>query len=329
MHRDPEQVLVTGAGGFIGSHLVEALAESGVRVRALVHYNSRNHWGWLEQLPERLRPRVEVLPGDVSDYPFVRSAADRCKVVYHLAALIGIPYSYVATHSYLKTNVEGTLHVLQACREARVERVVHTSTSEVYGTAQFVPITEEHPLQGQSPYAATKIAADKLAESFYRSFDLPVVTVRPFNTYGPRQSARAVIPTIITQALLGETISMGSLATVRDFNYVRDTVHGFMLAGTTPGVVGLEINLGTGIGVTISDVVARVEQIVGHKLNVVVEEQRIRPEKSEVMQLIAGTERAERTLGWKAKYTFAQGVKETVDWMRENLSGYKAQFYSI
>jgi dTDP-glucose 4,6-dehydratase len=277
--------LVTGAGGFIGSHLTEQLVELGADTRALVHYNALGTWGWLDQSP--MRDEVQVVSGDICDRDSVRQAMQGVEIVFHLAALIAIPYSYHAPASYVRTNVEGTLNVLQVARELGVERVVHTSTSEVYGTARYVPMDEAHPLQGQSPYAASKIGADKLAEAFYLSFGLPVVTVRPFNTFGPRQSARAVIPTIITQCLTGETVRLGNLHPTRDLNYVTNTMEGFLLAASIPAAVGQTINLGSGREISIGDLAQLIARLTGRPLTIESDGQRVRPDKSEVERLLA------------------------------------------
>lgn len=322
-------VLVTGAGGFIGSHLTEELVRAGHKVRAMVHYNFQNSWGWLESLPEEIMSAVEVFPADIADPFAVRQAIEGCAVVYHLAALIAIPYSYRAPASYVSTNVTGTLNILEACRTAKVSRLVHTSTSETYGTAQYVPIDERHPLVGQSPYSASKIAADKLAESYYLSFDLPVVTIRPFNTFGPRQSARAVIPTIITQALAGaQEIRLGALTPVRDMNYVKDTVRGFMAAATADAAIGRVTNVGTGDGISIGELAQLILDICNSSAKLSCESERIRPDKSEVMRLICDNTLARTTLGWQPQYSMRQGLEETIKWMQDNLHRYKSNIYN-
>jgi NAD dependent epimerase/dehydratase len=322
--------LVTGAGGFIGSHLVEALVARGHRVRAMVHYNSQNNWGWLETLPKEILAAIEVFPADVSDPMAVHKAVSGCNMVFHLAALISIPYSYVAPASYVETNIKGTLNVLQACLNERVDRLVHTSTSETYGTAQYTPIDEGHPLVGQSPYSASKIAADKLAEAFYRSFSLPVATIRPFNTFGPRQSARAIIPTIITQALSGaEVIRLGSLSPVRDLTYVKDVVSGFMAVAMSDKTVGRVTNIGSGTGITICELARLVLNICGSAACIVTDEERIRPEHSEVMQLVCDYTRAKKMLKWQPQYTLREGLKETVDWITGTLHLYKPGIFNI
>jgi NAD dependent epimerase/dehydratase len=324
-----DRVLVTGAGGFIGSHLVERLVREGYTVRAFVHYNALNSWGNLERLPQEVLGAVEVLPGDLADAFMVDHAVAGCATVFHLGALIGIPYSYVAPAAYVATNVSGTLNVLQACRRHGVGRLVHTSTSEVYGTAQYVPIDEQHPLVGQSPYSASKIGADKLAESFFLSFGTPVVTVRPFNTYGPRQSARAVIPTIITQALTNGQVSLGSTDTVRDFTYAEDTAAGFVAAARAAGVDGEVINLGTGQAVTIADLVERVGRMVERPLAVVRDPQRVRPAASEVGRLLSNNDKARRLLSWTPLVDLDTGLTRTIEAISRTLAEYKTDRYGV
>ncbi|MBN2503171.1 MAG: SDR family NAD(P)-dependent oxidoreductase [Anaerolineales bacterium] len=309
-------VLVTGAGGFIASHLVETLVKEGARVRAFVRYNSRGDPGLLNLLDEDVKAQVEVVAGDLRDPDAVQSAVRGMSTVFHLGALIAIPYSYLHPVEVVETNVIGTLNVLMAARAHGVERLVHTSTSEVYGTARRVPMDETHPLQGQSPYSASKIGADKLAESFYCTYSLPVVTVRPFNTYGPRQSARAVIPTIISQALSRDEIRLGSLDTKRDFTYVSDTVNGFLCAAKTPGVEGEVFNLGTGSEVSVGELAERVLRILGKDLPIVQEDQRKRPEKSEVMRLLSDNTRAREHLGWQPLVGLDEGLGQVIDWIR-------------
>lgn len=319
--------LVTGADGFIGSHLVEALVQSGRRVRAFVQYNARNSWGWVEDLAPATLESVEVVSGDLRDAHSVREATRGCDRIFHLAALIAIPYSYAAPNEYLATNAGGTLNVLQAARDEGAF-VVHTSTSEVYGTARYVPIDEEHPLQAQSPYAASKIAADKLAESFRLSYELPVITVRPFNAYGPRQSARAVIPTIITQALECPEIRLGSLDPVRDLTFVTDTVIGFLRAAETPAAVGEVVNLGQGSGVTIGELASEIFGILGVEKEIVTDPERIRPSASEVMRLVCDNSKAASMLGWKPAVSLSEGLRRTVEWFRSHLSSYKPHVYN-
>lgn len=322
-----KKVLVTGAGGFIGSHLAEALVHAGASTRALVHYNAMGNIGWLATSDSR--NDIEIVPGDICDQDSVRDAVRGTEVVFHLAALIAIPYSYRAPGSYVRTNIEGTLNVLQAVRDLGVGRLVHTSTSEVYGTAQYVPIDENHPLQGQSPYAASKIGADKLAEAFHCSFDLPVVTVRPFNTFGPRQSARAVIPTIITQHLSRDVVRLGSLTSTRDLNFVANTVDGFMRAALAPKAIGTVINLGSGREISIGDLVQLIGRLTGGGIRVEVERQRLRPEKSEVERLLADSTRARTLLGWESLVSLEDGLSLTIDWIRLNLDRYQAGTYIL
>jgi NAD dependent epimerase/dehydratase len=322
-------VLVTGAGGFIGSHLVETLLERGQRVRALVRYTSTGGIGFLEQVPAGQRERLEVILGDIRDARAVRQAATGCQRIYHLAALIGIPYSYVAPDSYVAANVQGTLNVLEAARDLGTERIAVTSTSEVYGTAQYTPIDEEHPLNAQSPYAATKVGADQLALSYHRTYGLPVAIVRPFNTYGPRQSARAVLPTIITQALGADSIRLGSLEPVRDLVFVKDTAAGFVAIADSADCIGQVTNLATGVGVSVGELVERVLAIVGRKVPVVQTAERTRPEKSEVFRLLGSAARAAARCGWRPATSLDQGLRQTVDWLRANLSAYKVGEYKI
>jgi NAD dependent epimerase/dehydratase len=322
-------VLVTGGGGFIGSQLVEALLIEGAHVRAFVRYTSRGDSGLLRFLPKEFSERLEIIHGDLRDMRAIYDAGQDCELVYHLGALISIPYSYRHPAEVAEVNFIGTLNVLMACRELGVKRLIHTSTSEVYGTARRVPIDEDHPLQGQSPYSASKIGADKLAESFYCAYNLPVVTVRPFNTYGPRQSARAVIPTIITQALDNNIINLGNLETTRDFTYVDDTVRGFLLAGSANGVEGGVFNLGTGIDIRIGDIAERIALKIGHKVEINVEPQRLRPEKSEVMRLISDNRLARIKLGWEPKVNLDEGLDKTIEWMRLHMDLYRTGQYEV
>ena len=330
------KVLVTGADGFIGSHLVELLLERGVDVKAFVYYNSFNSWGWLDQASEAVKKSIEVFPGDIRDPHGVRTAMKGCDVVMHLAALIAIPYSYHSPDTYVDTNVKGTLNVVQAARELGVERVVHTSTSEVYGTARFVPITEDHPLQGQSPYAASKIGADQMAMSFFLSFETPVAVIRPFNTYGPRQSARAVIPTIITQIASGaREIKLGATHPTRDFNYVHDTVRGFVTVAECDAAVGQVINIGSNFEVSIGDTARMIASLMGREVEFTSDEQRIRPVGSEVERLWADNARARDLAGWGPEYGgldgLRRGLRETIGWFsdQDNLRRYKAGLYNI
>ena len=330
MKTTSQKILVTGAGGFIGSHLVEELICRGDHVRALVHYNSRNDWGHLERLPADIRKELEVVAGDVMDSRCVSRAVAGCESVFHLAALIGIPYSYDAPESYVRTNVLGTLNVLNASLDAGVRKVVHTSTSETYGTALYTPIDEGHPLQGQSPYSASKIGADKLAESYYLSFGLPVATIRPFNTYGPRQSARAVIPTIISQVLSGRgIIKLGSLTPIRDLNYVKDTVRAFIKVQESDGSTGEVINAGYGKGISIGELVETIQGLMGSRCTVETEDERVRPANSEVMELICNREKAERLTGWKPSVRLREGLEATIGYIRENFHLYKADIYNV
>ncbi len=324
-----KKVLVTGAGGFIGSHLVERLVEAGASVRAFVHYNSRADPGLLRMaVPENLS-RIELVGGDLRDADAIRAAVKGCQFVFHLGALISIPYSYLHPAEVVESNFMGTLNVLMACRDFEVERLVHTSTSEVYGTALKPMIDESHPLQGQSPYSASKIGADKLAESFHCTYDLPVVTVRPFNTYGPRQSARAVIPTIITQAIAGSTIRLGSLDTIRDFTYVDDTVNGFLCAAMAGNVEGCTFNLGTGEAVSIGDLSAKIIQKVGTHVKVKADAARLRPRKSEVKRLLSDNSLAREKLGWNPVVSLDDGLDKTIFWIKENLNHYRVGIYEL
>lgn len=309
----------------MGSHLSERLVQLGARVRAMVHYNALDSWGWLNSSP--LAGDMQVTPGDIADRGSVRQAMEGSEYVFHLAALIAIPYSYSAPASYVRVNIEGTLNILEAAREMRVARVIHTSTSEVYGTARYVPIDEAHPLQGQSPYSATKIGADKLAEAFHLSFGLPVVTVRPFNTFGPRQSARAVIPTIITQALTGQAIRLGNLLPTRDLNYVDNTVDGYLLAASTPDVEGQTINLGSGREISIRDLAQLIGRLTGREVIIECEAERMRPEGSEVERLLASNARARNLLGWEPAVTLEEGLERTIEWMRTHLERYRPGVY--
>lgn len=330
------KVLVTGADGFIGSHLCEALQAKGYDVRAFVQYNSFNSWGWLDHVPAASRNALDVFAGDIRDPHGVRTAMHGCDAVLHLAALIAIPYSYHSPDTYIDTNVKGTLNVLQAARDLGVRRVVHTSTSEVYGTARFVPITEEHPLQGQSPYSASKIAADQLAYSFYASFDLPVVIARPFNTYGPRQSARAVIPTIITQIASGmRQLKLGALSPTRDFNFVKDTAAGFIAALESEQGLGEVVNFGSNFEISIGDTVALIAEVMSAQVEITTDEVRLRPGNSEVERLWADNAKARAMFGWQPAYGghegFRRGLAETAEWFMSpaNLQAYKADRYNI
>lgn len=324
-------VLVTGAGGFIGSHLTEELVRRGASVRAFVRYNSRSSIGLLSDVPSEIRDKIEIVSGDITDPWSVRSAMDDRQYVFHLAALIAIPYSYVAPASYLAANASGTLNVLQAARDLGTHRVVHTSTSETYGTAIYTPIDEQHPLQGQSPYSASKIAADKLAESFWRSFETPVSTIRPFNTYGPRQSARAVIPTIASQLLSGaQYIRLGSLDPIRDLTFVKDTAAGFIAVALADECIGTVTNVGNGKGISIGDLAALIASLAGRDgIEIRADEQRVRPSKSEVFELISDARLAAERAGWQPSYTLEQGLSETIDYVRDNLDRYRPAEYTV
>lgn len=324
------KALVTGADGFIGSHLVEYLIEKGYNVKAFTYYNSFNNWGWLDSLSKEKLKEIEIFPGDIRDNNGVRKAINGVEEVFHLAALIAIPFSYYSPDSYVDTNIKGTLNVLQACRDFEVSKILITSTSEVYGTAQYVPIDEKHPYQGQSPYSATKIGADKLAESFYRSFNMPISIVRPFNTYGPRQSARAVIPTIITQLLSGkEEIKLGNLTPTRDFNYVKDTVSGFYEIAKSNKTIGEEINIATNNEISIGELANEIISQINPKAKIICDEQRLRPEKSEVNRLIGDNTKIKTLTSWQPKYNFKEGIKETINWIKNNLQNYKIDIYNI
>jgi NAD dependent epimerase/dehydratase len=322
-----KSVLVTGAGGFIGSHLTERLVELGAKVRGFVHYNAQGMLGWLDE--SSLRKEVEVIAGDIVDRDSVQKAVQGVEMVFHLAALIGIPYSYSAPSSYVRTNIEGTLNILRCGLETGVGRVVHTSTSEVYGTARREPIDEDHPLQGQSPYSASKIGADKLAESFHLSFELPVVTVRPFNTFGPRQSARAVIPTIIAQCLTQQEIRLGNLHPTRDLNYVANTIDGFVLAASTDAAVGKTINLGSGRKISIGDLAKLIASMTNRTITIKHDEKRTRPVKSEVECLLADNTLARTLLGWEPRVSLEQGLKPTIEWMQKNLERYRPNEFTV
>jgi dTDP-glucose 4,6-dehydratase len=324
------KVLVTGAGGFIGSHLTEELVRQGEEVRALVRYNSRDAKGLLEDLSREIQHQIEVVPGDLKDPDGVKKALKGCSKVFHLGALIAIPYSYIHPFDFIQTNTVGTAHLLNACLEqGTLERVIHTSTSEVYGTAQYVPIDEKHPLQAQSPYAASKIAADKLAESYYLSFGLPIAILRPFNTFGPRQSLRAIIPTIISQAMGDQKIRLGNIRPRRDFLFVKDTVRGFIQLGKCEEAVGKVVNIGTGTDISVEALVTKILNLAGKRGEMEVEDQRIRPEKSEVMQLLSDTRLAQKLFQWAPRYTLEEGLRETMEWYQKNLARFKIGSYPL
>ena len=322
------KILVTGSEGFIGSHLTELLVEKGFEVKAFVRYNFNNHWGWLEE--SKYKNDIEIYTGDVRDYDSVYDAMKGVDVVFHLAALIGIPYSYISPLAYIKTNTEGTYNVLESGRKLNLKRIIITSTSEIYGTAQYVPIDEKHPYNPQSPYAASKAAADHLALSYYRSFGIPVTIIRPFNTYGPRQSARAVIPTIISQILAGKKqIKLGNLSPTRDLNYVKDIANGFITVGLHENTIGDVYNLGSGQEISIGDLAQKIIELTGKEVEIIGDTQRIRPEKSEVERLLSNAEKAKKVTGWEPKYTLEEGLKETIDWIKDNLHYYKPEIYNV
>lgn len=324
------KILITGSDGFIGSHLTETLLDQGADIRAFTFYNSFNNWGWLDTLPKNKIKNIEIFQGDIRDPNGVREAMKGIDEVFHLAALIAIPFSYHSPDTYVDTNIKGTLNVLQAARELETKRILVTSTSEVYGTAQYVPIDERHPFQGQSPYSATKIGADRLAESFYRSFNMPITIVRPFNTYGPRQSARAVIPTIITQLLSGETeIKLGALSPTRDFNYVKDTVNGFMEIAKSKNTIGEEINIATQREISIEQLAKELINQINPNAKIICDEQRLRPEKSEVNRLLGCNRKIKELTGWEPKYSFERGLAETIDFLKKNLDKYKPEIYNL
>ncbi len=323
-------ILVTGADGFIGSHLTEELVKRGEKVKAFVYYNSFNNWGWLDTLPKEILSEIEIFSGDIRDPNGVRESMKGIDSVYHLAALIAIPFSYHSPDSYVDTNIKGTLNVLQTARDLGTKRVLVTSTSEVYGTAKYVPIDEKHPYQGQSPYSATKIGADRLAESFFRSFNMPITIVRPFNTYGARQSARAVIPTIITQLLSGKKeIKLGSLSPTRDFNYVKDTVNGFIEIAKSEKTIGEEINIATQKEISIGQLAEELIRQISPDAKIICDEQRLRPENSEVNRLLGSNEKIKNLTKWEPKYTLEQGLAETIKFLKNNMDKYKTDIYNI
>ena len=327
-----KKVLITGSDGFIGSHLVERLVEEGCNVKAFVYYNSFNSWGWLDTFPKDLLSKIEIFSGDVRDPNGVRESIKGIDLVFHLAALIGIPYSYHSPDSYVDTNIKGTLNILQAARDCNCEKILVTSTSEVYGTAKYVPINEDHPYQGQSPYSATKIGADRIAESFYRSFNLPITIVRPFNTYGPRQSARAIIPTIITQLLNGKKeIKLGSLHPTRDLTFVKDTVAGFVEIARSDRTIGEEINIATQSEISIGDLANKLISIINPEAKIFEEQKRLRPKNSEVERLFGCNEKIKKLTKWEQKHSLDEGLKKTIEWFKnsDNLKGYKADIYNV
>lgn len=332
MDLNNKKILITGADGFIGSHLVELLLEQGASVKAFVYYNSFNSWGWLDTLSREQKDQIEIFSGDIRDPYGVRTAMKDCNVVFHLAALIAIPFSYHSPDSYIDTNIKGTLNIIQAAKDLNIERVIVTSTSEVYGTARYVPIDENHPKQPQSPYSASKIGADSIAESFYRSFNLPLTIVRPFNTYGPRQSARAVIPTIITQLLNGvEEIKLGDITPTRDLLYVKDTAYGFLEIAKSDSLLGHECNIATQSEISVGDLASELINQINPKARIVMDEQRLRPEKSEVFRLFGSNSKIMEHTSWKQKFTLEEGIANTISWFRkpENLARYKSDIYNI
>jgi NAD dependent epimerase/dehydratase len=330
MNLTGKKVLVTGSEGFIGSHLTERLVELGAEVTALVQYNSFNNWGWIDTFDANIRNSIKVVTGDIREYDGLKRIIKGQEVVFHLAALIAIPYSYSSPMAYVRTNVEGTTNVLEACREYEIKKIVHTSTSETYGTALYVPINEDHPLQGQSPYSASKISADKMAESYCRSFNVPVATIRPFNTYGPRQSARAVIPTIITQILSGKTeLKLGSLTPTRDFNYVKDTAEAFVKVAESDKTVGEVVNAGSNYEISVGDTVKKIIDIIGKDVRILCDDERLRPEKSEVNRLWAENKKIKELTGWEPKYSLEEGLKETIEWIKDNLKYFKTDIYNV
>jgi dTDP-glucose 4,6-dehydratase len=322
-----KKVLVTGAGGFIGSHLAEHLVREGASLRSMVHYNALGKRGWLDH--SALAGHMEILPGDITDSDSVRAGVKGRDIVFHLGALIAIPYSYQAPRSYVRANVEGTLNVLQAALDEGAQRVLHTSTSEVYGTALFVPITEEHPLQGQSPYSASKIGADKMAEAFAASFELEVVTVRPFNTFGPRQSMRAVIPTIISQVMRGNDVRLGAVSPTRDLNFVQNTVEGFCAAALSPNAVSQTINFGSGREISVGDLALLIGKMMGKDVNIICEQERLRPSKSEVERLLACNNKAKALLDWESRVSLEEGLEQTIAWVQQNAEHYQAKGYVV
>lgn len=330
MNLKGKKVLVTGAEGFIGSHLTERLVELGADVTALVQYNSFNNWGWIDTFDKEVLNNIRVETGDIRELDGMNRIIKGQEVVFHLAALIAIPYSYLSPMAYVRTNVEGTTNVLEACRNYDVQKIIHTSTSETYGTALYVPIDEKHPMQGQSPYSASKIGADKMAESFYRSFNMPIATLRPFNTYGPRQSARAVIPTIISQILAGKNeIKLGSLTPTRDFNFVKDTAEAFVKVAESDKTIGEVINAGSNFEISVGDTVKKIIDIIGKDVKIICDEDRIRPEKSEVNRLWADNTKIKELTDWTPKYSIDEGLAETINWIKENMRYYKPDIYNV
>lgn len=330
MNLKGRRVLVTGSEGFIGSHLIENLVELGADVTALVQYNSFNNWGWIDTFDKSIKDSIKVVTGDIREYDGIKRIIKEQEVVFHLAALIAIPYSYLSPMAYVRTNVEGTTNVLEACREYDVEKIIHTSTSETYGTAIYVPIDEKHPLQGQSPYSASKIGADKIAESYYSSFSLPIATIRPFNTYGPRQSARAIIPTVISQVLAGKKeINLGSLTPTRDFNYVKDTVGAFIKVAESDKTIGEVINAGSNYEISIGNLVDKIIKLCKSDVSIICDNNRLRPEKSEVNRLWADNTKIRKLTNWSPQYTLEEGLIETIKWIEKNMQYFKTDIYNV
>ncbi|MGH4052851.1 MAG: NAD-dependent 4,6-dehydratase LegB [Clostridium sp.] len=330
MNLQGKKVLITGAEGFIGSHLTEKLMKLGADVTALVQYNSFNNWGWIDTFDKNIKENIKVVTGDIREYDGMKRIIKGQEVVFHLAALIAIPYSYLSPMAYVKTNVEGTTNVLEACREYGVEKIVHTSTSETYGSALYVPIDEKHPMQGQSPYSASKIGADKMAESYYKSFDMPIAIIRPFNTYGPRQSARAIIPTIISQILAGKTeIKLGSLTPTRDFSFVKDTAQAFIKVAESTKTIGEVINVGSNYEITIEDTVRKIIRIIGKDVKILCDDERIRPKNSEVNRLWADNTKIKQLTGWQPNYNIDKGLEATIEWIKNNMLYFKTDIYNV
>ncbi len=330
MNLKGQNVLITGAGGFIGSHLTESLVKAGAKVGVFVKYNSRSEYGMIEQLSNLIKSKINVIKGDLKDFESVNRAVEKTDVIFHLGAIISIPYSYENPSDVINTNVQGTLNVLNAARKnGGIKKIIHTSTSEVYGSANYVPIDEKHPLCAQSPYSASKIAADKISESYYRSFGLPIATIRPFNTYGPRQSARAVIPAIISQALVNKKIILGSLKPTRDFTYVKDTIKGFIKVAESENAIGEVVNIGSNFEISIGDLVSKISSILGIKINVIQDKGRVRPKNSEVNRLLCDNTKAKNILGWKPKVTLDEGLGLTIDWVKNNLDSFKKDIYNF
>lgn len=330
MKLEGKKVLITGSEGFIGSHLTERLVEKGAEVTALVQYNSFNNWGWIDSFDKNIKDSIKVVTGDIREYDGIKRIIKGQEVVFHLAALIAIPYSYLSPMAYVRTNVEGTTNVLEACRDYGVEKIVHTSTSETYGSALYVPIDEKHPMQGQSPYSASKIGADKIAESYYKSFNLPVATIRPFNTYGPRQSARAVIPTVISQIISGKSqISLGSMTPTRDFNYVKDTVEAFIKVAESEKAIGEVLNASSNYEISIYNLVKKIIELLNKNIEIICDEERIRPENSEVNRLWGDNTKIKELTGWVPRYSLDKGLLETINWIKNNIEYFKTDIYNV